>query len=223
VAPAVSNANPRSLISWANFLLCFLDWYSPEHSGPVPAGPGHNTSYKRSVLLEYQDLEDWLSSERVLHFDFAAKGLTILLNTRAATHHVNISRPGSYLAQSFLGGRLFGGSRSANWPRMKTAIHALAFPLAPAIRLSRMLKALNTRGKRQESRFVAAFPWILAGLVCHALGEALGYVSGVGNARQRYVDFEARRSEHVNQRDRWILADSPPADAETFREFPAKV
>jgi|RhiMetdeSRZDD1v2_1073273.scaffolds.fasta_scaffold645173_1 hypothetical protein len=224
VAPVVSNANPRSLISWANFLLCFLDWYSPEqHNGPVPAGPGHNTSYKRSVLLEYKDLEEWLSSERVLHFDFAAKGRTILLNTRAATNHVNISLPGSYLAQSFLGGRLFGASRAAKWSRMKAVIYALGFPLAAAIRLSRILKVLNRRGKRQESRFFAALPWILAGLVCHALGEALGYLGGVGNVRQRYMDFETRRSEHVNEHDRRILEDSLPDNAKTLRQFPAKV
>jgi hypothetical protein len=223
VAPAVRNANPRSLISWANFLLCFLEWFSPDHSGPVSAGPGHNTSYKRSVLLEYTDLEKWLSPERVLHFDFAARGQAILLNTRAATHHVNISLPGSHLAQSFLGGRLFGASRAAGWPRMKTAAYALAFPLAPAVRLSRILKVLNSRSKRQESRFFAALPWILAGLVCHALGEAIGYIGGAGNAGQRYMDFETRRSEHVNEHDRSILADSRPDRAKTFHEFPAEV
>lgn len=224
VAPAVRNANPRSLISWANFLLCFLEWFSPDHSGPVPAGPGHNTSYKQSVLLEYKDLEKWLCSERVLHFDLTTKGQTILLNTRAITHHVNISLPGSYLAQSFLGGRVFGASRAMNWSRIKTAAYALAFPLAPAVRLRRILKTLNSRSKRQESRFFAALPWILAGLACHAIGEAVGYVSGAGDATQRsYMDYEARRAEHVNEQDRWILADSPPGRAETFREFPAKV
>lgn len=223
VAPAVRNGNPRSLISWANFLLCFLEWFSPDRSGPATAGPGHNTSYKRSVLLEYEHLEKWLSPERVLHFDFGAKGQTILLNTRAVTHHVNISLPGSYLAQSFLGGRLFGASRAVNWSRMKAAAYALAFPLAPAVRLSRMLKVLNSRDILQESRFFAALPWILAGLFCHALGEAVGYASGPGDSAQRYMSYETRRSEHVNEHDRWILVDSPPDRAKTFREFPAEV
>ncbi len=213
VAPAVGNANPRSLLSWANFLLCFLDWFSPHGSGPISAGPGHNTSYKRDQLLEYEDLERWLNPERMLHFDLGARGQKIWLNSRAVTQHVNISKPRSYLAQSFFGGRVFGAARASRWPITLKLAYAIAFPLTPFVRLGRIGRAIDTPEKRRESRFFAALPWIIVGLLFHALGEAVGYLKGTGNAMQRYMRFETRRSEHVDERDRWLLADTaPPAD-----------
>ena len=207
VAPALGNANPRSLISWANFLLCFLEWYSPHDSGPVSAGPGHNTSYNREVLLEYGGLEHWLNAERLLHFDLAAKGRTIWLTAHAVTRHVNISKPGSYLAQSYLGGRVFGAARAAHWPAWQKVMYAMAFPLIPGVRLYRIARALDSPEKRRESRFFPALPWILAGLLFHALGEAVGYLSGAGGSIQHYMQFETHRSQHVDERDRWLLTD----------------
>ncbi|MCW5978657.1 MAG: glycosyltransferase [Bryobacteraceae bacterium] len=209
VGPAMRNGNPGSLISWANFLLCFIEWSSLDRSQLAATAPGHNTSYKRDILLAYPDLERRLVSERLLHFDLGAKGHHILLEPRAATNHVNISRAGSYLAHSFYGGRVFGGGRAQEWPKIRAWACAFGFPLVPLIRLRRILKLLDSPAKRRESRFWAALPWIMAGLALHALGEAAGYTLGPGAAMDRYMSFELRRAEHVNAADKALLKDVP--------------
>jgi hypothetical protein len=212
VAPAVKNGNPESLISWANFLLCFIEWFSPEESRPVMFGPGHNTSYKRDVLLGYDSqLESWLNPERLLQFELIDKGHRLFLESRAATNHVNISLAGSYFSQSFLGGRIFGASRAARWSRGRAWMQALAFPLIPVVRLKRILGNLDTPARRKASKFWTALPWTMAGLCLHAFGEAVGYVVGAGNSDSRYLSFESRRGDHVKASDKPLLMESAPA------------
>ena len=146
----------------------------------------------------------------------------MLLTPRAVTHHVNISLVRSYLGHSFLGGRVFGGSRAAHWPRRRAVLYALAFPLVPFIRLRRIIGHLNTAAKRKKARFWAALPWVAVGLLCHALGEAVGYLAGSGNAGARYMSYEARRIHHLKPSEKALLLasaanerskrkDSPPA------------
>src|SRR5262249_28062408 len=137
VAPAIENGNPNTTVSWANFLLCFIDWFNPAARGPVESGPGHNTSYKRDALLQFGDLPRLLVSERLLHFEMIAAGGRILIEPEARTHHVNISRVSSDLGHSFLGGRVFGGSRASNWSKAKALVYAAAFPLVPIVRIRR--------------------------------------------------------------------------------------
>jgi hypothetical protein len=214
VAPVVHNGNPATAVSWANFLLCFLDWHRPRRSGAVESGPGHNTCYHRDTLAPYsKSLDRWFNPERVLHLDFQAKGLKVLQSQRAATRHVNISKPLSYLAHSFCGGRLFGGSRAERWSKVKALAYACAFPLVPAVRLRRILAHLDTPERRKEAQFSRALPWIVAGLFCHALGEATGYLAGTGNAMEKYMSFETRRRDHLVPEEQSLL--EAPAHALT--------
>ena len=206
VGPVMRNANPETLVSWANFLLCFCEYYSIDRSQAVSSCPGHNTCYRRDVLLDYSDLENWLTSERVLHLDMEAKGHKLMLDPAAATNHVNMSLPRSYLKHSLLGGRVFGALRASQWSTVQAWLHALAFPLVPPIRLWRLLKLLNTPAKRRESRFWKALPWIMAGLLMHAVGEAVGYITGEGDSVDTYNSFEMYRREHLNAADRAMLS-----------------
>ena len=47
------NANPKSAISWANLLIEYGPWLDPAPAGKASHLPGHNSSYKRDVLLGY--------------------------------------------------------------------------------------------------------------------------------------------------------------------------
>ena len=55
VGPAVVNANPESLASWATFLLDFGHWAAPGTAGEATMLASHQTSYKRDLLLAYGD------------------------------------------------------------------------------------------------------------------------------------------------------------------------
>jgi len=223
VCPALENGNPATLTSWANFLLSFLPYFSPDQPHEVEAAAGHNTSYNRAALMaDYgAELDRWLNPERVLHFDLRARGKRILLDSRTSVAHVNLSLIPSYLAISYAGGRVFGSSRALNWGWGKRLIYTAAFPLVPLIRLKRLLEALNTPQKRQKSRFWPALPLILVGLGCHALGEAVGYLLGAGDIARKYTEYELHRREYVTEADRALLTVSADARDESATRQPA--
>jgi hypothetical protein len=111
------------------------------------------------------------------------------------------------MGMSYAGGRVFGAARSQGWNPVRRLIYAVLFPLVPAIRLKRMLAALNTPDKRRNSRFFSTLPLIVVGLFCHAFGEAVGYLLGAGTIEQTYSLYELRRRDYVtaNERD-WLLS-----------------
>ncbi len=84
VGPVVRNANPDSLMSWADFLLGYGTWLEPAPAGEINYLPGHNSSYKRAILLDYnRELEAMLETEFVLHRDLRAKGHRLYLEPAA--------------------------------------------------------------------------------------------------------------------------------------------
>lgn len=208
VCPAIENGNPKTRTSWANFLLSFVEWFEPDQPKLVQSGAGHNTSYKREALLrDYGGaLDRWLNPERVLHYDLIARGKKILLDSRASVAHVNLSRPAAFFGVSYAGGRVFGASRAAGWGGPRKLLHALLFWLVPFVRLKRLLAFLDTPQKRRKARFIGTLPMILAGLFCHAFGEAVGYLFGAGNIGEKYVNFELNRLDYVVPEERgWML------------------
>jgi hypothetical protein len=50
---------------------------------------------------------------------------------------------------------------------------------------------------RQREFIPRLLPFMIAGLVPHALGEAIGYALGKGIAEERYTRFELGRLHHV--------------------------
>ena len=65
VGPRIENGNPTTLTIWANFLLCFVEWYGVSDSREARCEASHNSSYKRELLVglgEYLAeslLSDW--------------------------------------------------------------------------------------------------------------------------------------------------------------------
>ncbi len=164
----------------------------------VIAGAGHNSSYRRDVLMQYSaDLEYRLASERVLHMELSAKGFQIYLAPEARTYHLNLAKLKSYLEHSFLGGRVFGSFRSQTWHLTHKIVYILGAPLIPVVRLKRIFTQLNTPQKRVKSLFWSSLPLIVAGLVCHACGEVIGYAFGAGNSQLLYTSFELNRRQHL--------------------------
>jgi hypothetical protein len=197
IAPGMDNPNKATLTSCANFLLCFVDWYRPARAGRIAHGPGHNTCYRAEALREFlPDLERWFNPERVLFLEFERRGWVVHQLADVFISHVNISRPDSYLGQSFHGGRVFGDSRARDWSMLKRLAYASAFLLVPPLRFMRIYRHLGPE-RRRSSRFWPATVPMLAGLLAHAAGEAVGYLFGCGGSMNMYSNYELRRRDHV--------------------------
>jgi len=207
VGPALCNANPHTMISWAGLLLHFGCCLDSGSAGESKYLPWHNTSYRRALLMDYgTELAAMLAVEGMLLDDLAAKGHGLYFEGSARTAHVNISRLSSWIIHAFWGGRLFASRRAGKegWSRWRRLLYIGGGPLIPPIRLWRAVAKIYQSG-RQHQLIPRIIPAMVAGLIPHAVGEVTGYLLGAGNAEQRYSYFEMKRTRHITAQDRQQL------------------
>jgi hypothetical protein len=210
VGPVVRNANPATAISWCDFIIGYGFWMEPAEAGPRPFLPGHNSCYKKRVLLEYGDrLGSMMESETVMHFDLASRGYSLYLEPKARVAHTNFALMRSWFPIQYFAGRVFGAARSAAWPLPKRLLFGIASPLIPLVRMARCLRELRRPG-RPARRIPRLFFPLLAGLILDGLGQMMGYVFGAGNAAHRVAFYEFNRFDHVPASDRQEAEERAP-------------
>lgn len=197
VGPAMRNANPDTIVSWADLLIGYGPWLAPVERGERAYLPGHNSSYKRAMLLEYGDaLDTLMEAETVLMWDLARRGHRLLLEPAAEAAHTNFGYWSSWVPVMFFGGRAFADTRSTRWSRARRFAFAAASPLIPFVRLARTLGNI-TRLRRGPAFAARVVPTVCVGLFFDALGQMTGYALGGGAAHQRLAAFEWHRLKHT--------------------------
>lgn len=204
VGPAVVNANPQSLTSWACFFLDYGQWSPPLPSSTLDDLPGHNSSYKREVLLQYgPELGSLLEMETILHWDLHRKGLLLYLEPKAVTQHINVSRFPSWVLERFNSGRRFASARSRRWALWRRLLYALGSPLIPIIRMRRTLPNIYRTGKNREL-MPKILPILIASLVVSAAGEMFGYLLGPGSAMYILSRIELDKTPYLRPEEQGI-------------------
>ena len=200
VGPVFVNANPLTLVSWANFGIEYGPWMAPMPAGPVDHLPGHNSAYKRDLLLEYGDrLESMLEAESVLHWDFRQRGLQVALEPAAATRHKNFSLLLPSLQLRLGGGRIFAASRSRDWPLARRLAYAALSPAIPLVRAWRTRQHLK---RVPEARGRRGLMLLVVGLLAvDGFGECLGYLLGLGDQSRRLSEIEHDRDRFMAEVD----------------------
>jgi len=212
VAPVITNANPQSIVSWANLFLDYGRCVEPRQTGVVDFLPGHNTSYKREILLQYDSqLDDKMVSEILLHWDMRAKGYQLFMDGAVKTYHLNVTRLLAWLPERFFTGRRFAAIRSADWSGLARLTYAVGSPLIPFVRLPRVLADIRQSTRAQELLPRILLP-LVAGLIASALGELIGYAVGAGAASEQLAKMEIDKVRYVTDRDRRSLEIWPPID-----------
>ncbi len=213
VGPQVGNANPESAVSRADFLIGYSPWSEPCESGEVELLPGHNSSYKKSVLLAYGDsLADWLQAETVLHYDLGNKGKKLYLAAQARTAHVNFSRLSSWFGVQHMQGRVFASERRKGWSLGRRLVYAVASPLIPMVRLVRITGEYFA-APRSMTTFLGTLPHLVLGLSLDGVGQFVGYAIGAGDTMDRIASLELRRVDHITEADRDALFTPNPLQA----------
>lgn len=205
VGPAMGNANPYSTLSWTNLAIEYGPWLHPTPAGPVDHLPGHNSSYKRDLLLTYgSELQAMLEAESVLHWDLRAKGYRLYLESTAKTFHLNYSRLSATLFLRFLGGRLFASARARPWKPLRRILYGAASPLIPLVRLRRVLRDLHRAGQLWRL-LPSVLPVLAFTLASDAVGEMVGYFFGSGQTMRTLSDMEFHRYRFMNRQDKRAL------------------
>ena len=197
VGPAMHNANPESIVSWADFLVGYGPWAAPVSKREVEYLPGHNSSYKREALLAYDaKLDELMEAETVVMWDLRSKGKRLLLEPAAFTAHTNFGRWQSWLPVMFFNGRAFADTRASQWSVLKRLVFVGASPLIPFVRLLRTIG--HARRVRRGPAFLAkVIPTIAVGLTVDAVGQMVGYAAGAGDAHEKMAAYEWHRMKHA--------------------------
>ena len=96
--PAVANGNPDTLRSWVSALMDYGPWVPPVEPSDQLDLPGHNSAFRRDVLLARGDgLADALRSDTLLSRDLRLDGHVVRVEPAARTAHVNATLPVSWL------------------------------------------------------------------------------------------------------------------------------
>ena len=202
ISGTLVNANPGNMVNWANFFTDFGPWVEPAAAGEINHMAWHHAAYKRGVLLKYgAELETLLETESLLHSDLQARGYRFYLEPAAKTEHVNISCLSSYLANEFLGARMFaaGRARLAKWSVFRRLLHICALPLIPLIRLRRILRHVFRSGRAKLVPGI--LPALILGQLADGVGQLTGYMFGAGDAAQRLVKFELNRCHYGKKKN----------------------
>jgi glycosyltransferase involved in cell wall biosynthesis len=205
VGPAFSNANP-GVVSWATMVMDYGRWMEPVTGGVTDDIPGHNSSWKRSLLLEYGPrLEAMLPALTVLNWDLRAHGYELYLEPAAKVRHLQVSSISHCLVERFHVARLFPAERSRNWPWYRRLFYVCGMPVLLARKLRECLD--HSRRIDPTGRTLAkAWPFLLLGIAVWGMGEIAGYSMGMGLAEERIIGYDTDRGRYVNRRDRELLA-----------------
>ena len=200
--PQIRNANPQSMMSWADLFLGFGPWVEPRPHGPIARLPWHNSAYDRRMLESLGgDLEALLENEGLIHERLRSEGKQMYL-LQARTRHVNVTRWGSFCGSHYHGGRTFGAGRAQDgqWSLARRLVHIFGAPLVPLLRLRSSMNDVKQCGRSREL-LPRMLPYLLLGLCCHAFGEAAGIAWGPGVSGRRKSDLEFHRERHVSDAD----------------------
>lgn len=197
VGPAIENFNPVTRVSWANLLVEYGQWMARPRDEDPEHLPGHNSSYRRDLLLEYGErLDEMIQAESVIHWDLRARGHRICLAPEATTHHVNMSRLRCAAVLRVQWGRGFGSTRARSWSGARRLLYVLGAPLIPLVRFRRVLDDLDRVGRvRKVPHGVAPLIFVL--LALDGYGELLGYAFGPGRSAALLTPLEFHREHYL--------------------------
>jgi hypothetical protein len=208
VGPVFLNANPGTAVSWCDFVIGYGPWIDPNTSGDQPFLAGHNSSYRRDVLLGLGPrLEELLESETVLHMELRARGRRLVVQPRARAAHTNFGRFDIWMPVQYHCGRVFAGERAREWSWTKRAFYAAASPLIPCVRFMRAVRQLRRADPSRPSLGRLA-PLLALGLLADGLGQLVGYAAGGGASAHYLTGFEFRRVDFVPESDRHLWHDA---------------
>ena len=196
VGPVVANANPGNPFGDAAYYMGYGRWADVISPGEIDDVPGHNSSYKRSVLLDHSsELSALLEVETILHWRLRTMGYRLYLEPAARTNHHNPSSLVFLLKQSFHYGRLFAAARAREWPGGRRALYTAAAVLIPVVRLWRVVRQM--RRTIGAGRLARVLPALVIGLIASAFGELIGYAWGPGGSKSRLFMLECTYDRHV--------------------------
>jgi glycosyl transferase family 2 len=189
VGPAVNNGNSSSLISWALHFITYGRWSDPVQAGVTEDLPGHNSSYKREILIRYDsELAALLEAETMLHADLVRNGNQLFLEPKAKTVHFSPIQFSVGIEELYHYGRMFAAARVRKLNYIRRFFFGFASILIPWVRLRRISR--DVRRSARRDLLPRLIPVMIVMLMASAAGEMMGYWFGAGDSVRKMNEFE---------------------------------
>ncbi len=201
VGPVVRNANPGTVVSWADYVLSYGPFAVGHAGGDVAVAPGHNSSYKHAVLeRQGEGLPGALAAEWVFHTRLRDGGERVYMEPGAVIAHVNFSRLRPFVVQAFRAARSHAAARALGWSVARRLVYSAGCAALPALRAYRLARALPPEQRRLVPAL--ALPVALLGLLVDAAGQAAGFAgSNPAHVHGNLLEMEVERIRYVSAAD----------------------
>lgn len=182
VGGAVENGVADTAFDRATFLCEYAALLTPVHDGPSPGLPGMNVAYDRAALGAVSPAQlgegFW---ETTLHPALRASGRALISSNAIRIVHAKRFGLALFIRQRYLYSRHFAGTRFARGAILRRAVACAACVVLPALVLTRIVRHVRAKGRR-DARLAGALPWLALFALIWAWGEAVGYALGPGDA-----------------------------------------
>ena len=179
----------------------YYPWLAPTTLGECEMLPGHNSSFRREVLLSYgDDLERLLRADVSLFQQLVADGHHLYLESDAKFEHFNETSLSSIVKGYFFWHRGYGVERARvnSWSLARRALYVAATPLIPFYFVAKLLMRLSKVRPDLVGEALIGTPKILVAQLASASGQALGLVFGPGDTEARFSDYELNEPRKID-------------------------
>jgi len=193
VGSEVHHGNGTFSISRLIGIMNYYPWLAPTTSGERDMLPGHNSSFRRDVLLSYgDDLERLLRADVSLFQQLVADGHHLYLEADAKFEHFNETSLSSIVKGYFFWHRGYGVERARvhHWSLARRILYVVATPLIPFYFVAKLLTRLSKVRPDLVAAALVGTPRILVAQLASASGQALGLVFGPGDTEAKFTDYE---------------------------------
>ncbi|MDX2161419.1 MAG: hypothetical protein SF162_08860 [bacterium] len=201
VSGEVHNGNPGSGASDSIHMTNYVTTMAPRPKGETTAIVGHNSTFKRAPLLAYADeLADLFQNDTLLAWRLLKDGHTFFADPAIKIAHCNETQAASHLIGIFIANRAFGAARvkTFHWSWARRLFYVAIAPVAPFVRLARQVRFLRQhRPQLMNAALLPHLPVWWSFYAAAVAGQALGLLTGMGDARSRFLYFELNEYRHV--------------------------
>jgi len=189
----IHNGNPSVGISDVAYLMNYVRWSPPASPGETDLIPGHNTAYRRDVLLSYgEHLPELLANDIVMQRRLIKDGYRLGMEPRARAMHYN---EGAFILMGkvhYYFNRCLGAYRDrffkiSGWQKM---LFLLTLPIRPWLRFADNLLFILIHRPRYFARYLSNGAYIIASSYFSVAGIVMGLFFGPGNAVEKLSDHE---------------------------------
>jgi GT2 family glycosyltransferase len=187
-------ANPKSGSSDKTFRMTYGVYIQTEqHRGQVDFVAGQNSSFKRDILLNYDNqLDSMMMADLVLQWRMIEAGHKLFFEPTARIAHRNENTVRRLCPGAFYWNWCFANVRAQvfQWSWAHKAIRIALSPLIPWVRLARKIALVSRLGNRQFLQFLRDLPAILTIDYCSAAGQVIGLLCKIDSAAKKFSYFE---------------------------------